>query len=117
MAMKDDTDGSHNKMQEMRWPCPLYGNDICAGSMLELCQIRGRSENEFQLRLNSAAFAQCTVNRLSQRLNRSDSMEERLARSSTLRGVLVLKCGMSRSDHGISLLEIDEGRNSWSIQG
>ncbi len=56
MAMKDRTDDSYNKMQEMRRPCPLYGNDIWAGSMLELCQIRGRPENEFQLRMNSAGF-------------------------------------------------------------
>jgi hypothetical protein len=75
MAMKDGTDGSHNKMQEMRRPRHLYRNEIWAGSMLELCQIRGRPENEFQRRMNSAAFAQSTVNRLSQRLNRSDSME------------------------------------------
>jgi hypothetical protein len=56
MAMKDGTEDSYNKMQEMRRSCPLYGNGVWAGSMLELCQIRGRPENEFQLRMNSAGF-------------------------------------------------------------
>lgn len=56
MAMKDGTDDTHNKMQEMRRPCPLYGNDNWAESMLELCQIRGRPKNEFQSRMNSPGF-------------------------------------------------------------
>jgi len=76
MAMKNRTNDTSNKMQEMRRPCPLYGTTSRRRPLHTLCQIGSRQENEFRLGMNVRFFPESTVNGLSQRLNQSDSMEE-----------------------------------------